>query len=389
VSIEDRGRTAGRATVVTFEASTDVGQDYAELVRRRRSQRRTRMAALAIVAVTVVVAVFSARGGLRAGPPPQPVQPPPTHGVGLTAPLIAPKSLLDVRTLGFRVEPVSGFDAAGLGAGWSIENDGQQVTLRWDEVRDQVDVTVLYQGQPAPLYLGEWGHVEDVTIHGASGHYVQQPWGLIASIGGDFNAAVEWEYAPDSWAWVSAFSDRGDPGPQRLRAALIEVAEAVAAGGVPVRVPVRMHPFTSSMPEVSTLSGMGVHRRSGGWEGRLEFGKLGITAGPATVPEVCDMYGGSETFTYQGHSGCVAGEGGTDQPPPGTAFNSVYAVALQVGDAVRVADVRGRGLGVPNASNTDWFAYHIKEWKQLLAGLTVAQLDDETTWVDVRAAAGM
>jgi len=36
----------------------------------------------------------------------------------------------------------------------------------------------------------------------------------------------------------------------------------------------------------------------------------------------------------------------------------------------------------------DSFAYHIKEWKQVLAGLTVAQLDDEATWVDVKAAMG-
>jgi hypothetical protein len=112
----------------------------------------------------------------------------------------------------------------------------------------------------------------------------------------------------------------------------------------------------------------------------LEFGKLEITAGPGAVPQACEMYGGGiETFTYQGHAGCLTGEGATDQPPPGTAFNYVNAIALQVGETVRAV--------TPNDSG-DWFSYHIKEWKQLLAGLTVAQLDNKATWVDVKAATG-
>jgi hypothetical protein len=346
--------------------------------------------ALAVVVVAAVVAIFSAQGALRAGPTPQPAQPSPTHGLGLTAPLIAPKSLLDVRTLGFHVEPVPGFDPEGLAAGWSIDNDGQTVTLRWDDVADKVDVTVLYQGQPSPLTLAAWGHVENIMIHGASGHYVELPGGPYSTIGGDFEAAVEWEYAPASWASVSARSDRRDPGPQRLRAALVEVAEAVAAGGDPVRLPLRLNAVPTSLMPVtgpggpggasSALRGVGVHKGRSGWEARLDFEMLGITAGAGTVPETCALYGGGiETFTYQGHAGCVNGEGASDQPPPGTAFNYVYAIALQTGGTVRQVVPRDTG---------DWFSYHIKEWKQVLAELTVVQLDDESTWVDVKAAVG-
>jgi hypothetical protein len=296
--------------------------------------------------------------------------------VGLTAPLIAPKSLLDVQTMGFHVGPVPGFDPEGPGAGWSIDSDSQTVTLRWDEVADKVDVKVRYQGRG--LSPAGWGDVRDVTIHGASGRYLELPGGPYGL--GGFDAAVVWEYAPNSWASVSARSDRDSPGSQRLRAALIEVAEAVAAGGDPVRLPLRMNALPASMPALPALTGVGVHHGRDGLEARLDFGTLAITAGTGTAPEACALsYGGMETFTHQGHPGCLNGEGASDQPPPGTAFNFVYAIALQVGDTVRVV--------LP--SNTgDWFAYHIKEWKQVLAELTVAQLDDESTWVDVKAAVG-
>jgi hypothetical protein len=380
VSLDERGRTAGRATLATFEALTNVDQDYEQLVHRRRSQRRTRTVAVAIVAVAAVVATFSARGALRADPTPQPAQPAPTHtALGLTAPLIAPESLLDVRTMGFHVEPVPDFDPEGPGAGWSIDRNGQTVTLRWGQVADEVQVRVLYQGEPPPLDADVSGHVADVHIHGAVGMYYERPGGRYP-IGGDFDAALAWEYAPGSWASVSAHSDRKDPGPQRLRTALTEVAEAVAAGGDPVRIPLQAHALPTSMPGLSELRGVGVHKGASGWEAGVDFEKIQITTVRGTVAEACDGYeGGTETFTYQGHAGCLTGEGATDQPPAGTAFNYVNAIALQIGDTVRTV--------VPQASG-DWFASHIKRWKQVLAGLKVAQLDDESTWVDLRAVLG-
>lgn len=75
--LDDRGRVAGQRTVTTYEASTDVGADYDELLHRRRSQRRNRAGALAAFAVVAVLAVLSVQAHLTTDPQPQPMQPAP------------------------------------------------------------------------------------------------------------------------------------------------------------------------------------------------------------------------------------------------------------------------------------------------------------------------
>ena len=265
-----------------------------DLGRGRRRVRRDRRLAVGAVAVGVasVVAVVSLSGGGPDGRT-EPLVPSPTRttsgatpdGLGLTAPLVAPKSLLDVRTFGFHVEPVPGFDPDGRQAGWAIDQEGQTRTFRWTEVADVATVNVRYQGASPATQDGSYSRPEEVNIHGTVGHYYDAPGGFYG-FGGSWAAYVTWEYAPDSWASVSAHSDRLDPGSDRLRSALVELAEAVRAGGEPVRVPVRTGAFPPSLPAASSLSRVGMAAVPGGWETALEFGSwratITRTGAPAT-----------------------------------------------------------------------------------------------------------
>lgn len=303
--------------------------------RRVRRQRRLVAGGVALVVAAVVAAVTLSTAGGSAEHT-QPIGPSPTRttsgpapdGLGLTAPLIAPKSLLGVRQFGFHVEPLAGFDPEGLQAGWSIDKEGQTVTLRWDEVADRAIVNVRYQGAAPGAPYGSYSHDEDVTIHGVVGHYFEEPGGLL-DVGGGFAAYVAWEYAPDSWAYVSAHSDRLDPGPDRLRSALVELAEAVRAGGDPVRVPVRTGAFPSSLPAASSLSRVGM-TTVGGWETTLEFGHWRVVV-----------------------------------PSGGPTTRSVEPIAIDGGPEYPIADLR-----------------------QALAHLTVAPQDDVSTWFDLKTALG-
>lgn len=361
-----------------------------DLRRGRRRVRRQRgvVAGGVVVAVASVVAVVSLVVGADSGERTQPTGPASSHsspdGLGLTTPLVAPTSLTDVRERGFHVEPLSGFYPHGMGAAWAIDGEGQTQSLRWAEVADAVTVTVRYQGAPPPTdtYLDTygWSHRENVTIHGRPGYYYEEPGGMYG-IGGAFAALVAWEYAPDSWAYVSAHSDRMDPGPARLRAALVEVAEAIRPGGEPVRVPMRARAFPSSLPPVSRPTG--VHLALG--TPAVDFGPhltltVRASTGPMCVPSPDG--GGVESFTYRGHSGCLSGYGATDQPPPGTSFNNLDAISLKIGDTIRTFTiVRNDYIDNGNAPE-----YPIADLKRALAGLTVAPLDDESTWFDLKAA---
>lgn len=145
--------------------------------------------------------------------------------------------------------------------------------------------------------LYNWDHREEVTIHGAVGHYYEEHnmYGI-----GAFRALVAWEYAPDSWAYVSTYSDRMDPGPERLRSTLIQVAQAVSPGAEPVRLPLRTDARPSSVPPLSKLARVSPTMGTG-WETAVDFGHLRFTVGPGTVPRACEgCDGGVETFTYRG-----------------------------------------------------------------------------------------
>ena len=82
MTIDERGRVAGRRTVATFEASTNVAQDYDRLVVRRRAQRRNRTFALAAAVVVAVFAVLFVQSNLAANSTPQPMEPVPGIDIG-------------------------------------------------------------------------------------------------------------------------------------------------------------------------------------------------------------------------------------------------------------------------------------------------------------------
>jgi hypothetical protein len=361
--------------------------------RRVRHHRGLAAGGVALAVASVVAAVSVATGG--SADHTQPVGPSSTHstsgpspdGIGLSAPLLAPKSVHDVHELGFHVEPLPGFDPEGLGGGWAIDDESQTVTLWWREVDDKVTVNVRYQGAWQPDDPSLWPHPQRVMIHGVAGYYYEWPEGMSSDIGGDFEASLAWEYAPDAWAYVSAQSDRGDPGSNRLRSALIEVAEAVRPGSQPVRVPVRTDPFPASLPSLSRLTHMGMTMASNdgvhtGWEANLTFGQLKLKVGPGTVPQACGGYdGGVERFVYRGRAGCLSGYGTPDQPSAGTTFSNLNAVVLQVGDTVRTFEIVPDDAG--NAPE-----YPVADLKRALADLTVAPLNDESTWFDLKTALG-
>jgi hypothetical protein len=292
---------------------------HEDLNRGRRQVRRNREllaggAALVIVSMVAAVSLFS-DGGSADGL--QPVEPPTTSTTSApdisdaTFPLVAPESILDVQELGFHVEPVSGFDPEGTGAGWSIDTQGQTVALLWEEVADDVVISVRYQGAtdlddpiPGPSGLealkvhgapgqgeyhqtahyspGSWPR-QDVEVHGVPAQYFEEPDGRYG-IQGTFAAFLVWEYAPDSWAYVSTRSDRGDPGSERLKSALVEVAEAVRPGGEPVLLPVRAGGFPT-MPTSVTLS-----RSSDGWNAEVHFSSMRLLVIPGTTALTCEPY---------------------------------------------------------------------------------------------------
>ena len=94
---------------------------------KQAHRRRTKAAAAVAVMVAAAAAVIAGSAvtvtGLdddRTAPPVE--QPDATKNPGLTRPLIAPESLLDVRELGFHVEPVDGVE---VGDSWGIDLDGR------------------------------------------------------------------------------------------------------------------------------------------------------------------------------------------------------------------------------------------------------------------------
>jgi hypothetical protein len=319
-----------------------------DLHRGRRRVRRNRrlLAAGVALAVVSVVAVASLFTGGRSADRPEPAGPP-----RLTTPLVAPTSLLDVRELGFHVEPGPGFEETD---DWGIERDHQWTAVAYGADDRGPDVAVYYQGiTPA---LPSTGTREAVTITGAPGTYIeeirQHEWG----------AHLAWEYAPNAWAVVS---ERGDSAPPPgLRSKLVTVAEAVRSGGKTLRVPIRVGTVPASLPPVATADTVNVQYFNGDWTWWLSFnGEIHLWSTSQTSMD-CQGSDGSpytQDFTYRGHTGClVDGE----------------RMGLRRGTANAFIDFVDATPKPP-----------IDDMKQVLADLTVAS-NDPATWFDLRTALG-
>src|SRR5262245_7988676 len=162
---------------------------------------------------------------------------PATTNPGLTTPLIAPDSLLDVRKLGFHVAPVHGVEVSDS---WGIDSDAQWTDVYVGDDAHWAVVKVYYQGRsPRPLT----GTSEDVTVNGLPGTYTED----VGS--GGWEARLIWRYAPDSWAEVGISAD-GAPPPD-LREQYLTVAEAVRSGGETLLLPVRFDSAPSSLPAIA------------------------------------------------------------------------------------------------------------------------------------------
>jgi hypothetical protein len=323
-----------------------------DLHRGRRRVRRNRGllaggVALAGISVVAAVSLFT---GERSADLPQPADRP-----GLSTPLVAPKSLLDIRELGFHVEPVPDVVVTGS---WGIDRDLQSTNVKvfGDDGGTDLQVVVYYQGRSPEL--PSTGTSEAVTVNGAAGTYVEE------SRPDDWAAHLAWEYAPDSWAVVFA---RGDSAPPSdLRSKLLTAAEAVRSGGETVRIPVRIGTVPASLPSVTTAHGVSVNYSDGTWMLWLSFNDdIHLWATSQTGVD-CEGFDGSpytENLTYRGHSGClVDGE----------------RIGLRLGTANAFFDY---GDADPSAKPST------KEMKQVLADLTVGTADP-ATWFDLRTALG-
>ena len=316
---------------------------------KQAHRRRTKAAAAVAVMVAAAAAVIAGSAvtvtGLdddRTAPPLE--QPEATKNPGLTRPLIAPESLLDVRELGFHVAPVGGIE---VDDSWGIDSDGQLTDVvvggRWAVVK------VLYQGRsPRPLT----GTSEDVTVNGLPGTYTE------AVSSGLFTARLSWRYAPDSWAEVGISGD-GEPPPD-LRQQYLTVAEAVRPGGKTLRVPVRFGSAPASLPSIAKAHRVDVRGNEGDWTMHVWVDDVMVSATSAVAPGEC------LEFTYRGHRGCVrpSDGGGTE-------------VGLHLGD-VDLTYEFGPSSELP-----------LEDIKRLLAGVTAPSTpSDPTTWFDLKTALG-
>jgi hypothetical protein len=333
-----------------------------DLRRGRRRVRRNRGlvaggVALGVVSVVAGAVLFTGDGSSDR---PQPAGPPATSTTsgpglddsGLTAPMIAPKSLLDVRELGFRVEP--GPDVVVTDS-WGIDHDGQSTNVKvfGDGVTD-LFVAVYYQGRSPDL--PSMGTSEAITVHGVAGTYAEE-----TRVDEDFWVGrLTWEYAPNSWALVSG-RGTGTP-PSDLRDKVVTAAEAVRSGGPTMRVPVRFGTVPASLPSVATAHDVSVSFDHGEWLWWLSVDDISVWATSRVGGECLGSEGQPQTdeFTYRGFPGCdVAGE----------------RIGLHLGNADVFFDY-GPSPELPK-----------EDMKRMLSELTVAS-DDPTTWFDLKTALG-
>jgi hypothetical protein len=323
-----------------------------DLQRGRRRVRRNRSllaggVALAAVAVAAVVTQLASQ--------PSADRPQPADLPGLSTPLVAPRSLLDVRELGFHVEP--GPDLVSTGS-WAIGRDRQMMDIKVFGAggATYVQVAVYYElRSPA---LPETGTSEALTVNGAGAVYTER-------IRPDNWAAhLAWEYAPHSWAAVYARGELAPP--SDLRSKLLTAAEAVRPGGESVRIPVRVGTLPASLPPVTNAVGVSVSYHDGTWMYWLDFNDdIHLWAVSRTDMD-CEGADGSpytESFTYRGLSGClVDGE----------------RIGLRRGSANVFMDY---GAADPGAKPST------SDMKHVLADLTVAS-EDPATWFDLATALG-
>jgi hypothetical protein len=274
---------------------------------------------------------------------------PAARNPGLTTPLIAPQSLLDVRKLGFHVAPVHGIVVSDS---WGIDSDGQ----RTDAVVGgrMAGVEVLYQGKSlSPMT----GRSKDVTVNGLPGTYTE------SVVSGGFVARLSWEYAPDSWAYVGAGYD-GEPPPD-LWQKYLTLAEAVRPGGRTLLLPVRFGAVPGSLPSLAEAHGVDVSWSDGDWTMWVTVDDVSVSATSAVDRSGClgpDDEPQTGEFTYRGHRGCVvAGK----------------RIGLHLDDADVFFDY-GHSPELP-----------MKDMKTLLGDMTIAKTRfDYSTWFDLRTALG-
>ncbi len=323
-----------------------------DLRRGRRRVRRHRGllaggVALALVSVVAAGSMFTSR---RSADLPQLA-----HSPALTTPLVAPQSSLDVSELGFHIESAPDLVVTG---DWAIDRDGQSAGVKvfgGDSNGMELQVEVYYEGRP--LKLHRTGTREPVTVNGIPGTYEE-----IAQ-GGGHAAILAWEYAPDSWAAVSAgWIDRVLP--SDLRSKMLTAAEAVRPGGEALRVPVRVGTLPASLPSLEAAQDVRVAFWDGDWQWWLSLDDAIQIHATAETGSVCEADDGSyhkASFTYREHSGClVNGE----------------RIGLSLDEAQVFIDFVDADPKPP-----------INDLKQVLADLGIAS-DDPSTWFGLRTALG-
>jgi hypothetical protein len=323
--------------------------DLVALERRavRRGRRRVVLVAAAAALIAGSAVTVTGLGDDRTTAPVE--QPETTKTPALTRPLIAPESLLDVRELGFHVEPVDGIE---VGDSWGIDSDAQWTDVFVGEDARWAVVKVYYQGRPHKPLTGK---SEDVTVNGLPGTYTE----AVQSDG--YTALLSWRYAPDSWAYVGASYD-GEPPPD-LRQKYLTIAEAVRPGGKTLLLPVRFGSAPASLPAIANAHRVDFLKDEGesGWTMYLRVDDdVMVSATTAVAPDEC------LEFTYRGHRGCV-------RPSDGGGRE----VGLHLGDVDLTYELDpGRELPV-------------EDMKRLLAGTTVSSTPyDPTTWFDLKTALG-
>jgi hypothetical protein len=326
-----------------------------DLHRGRRRVRRNRgllAGGVALATVSMIAAVWLFDGGRSADDVPQPA-----HPSGLTTPLVAPQSPLDVSELGFHIESAPDLVATD---DWAIDRDRQSAgvqILGGDSVGMELQVEVYYEGRP--LKLPRTGTREPVTVNGVPGTYIEE----IAQGGGGHAAILAWEYAPDSWATVSAGWIESVL-PSDLRSKMLTAAEAVRPGGEALRVPVRVGTMPASLPSLKAAQDVSVAFWDGNWQWWLSLDDAIHIHATAETGSDCEGDDGSlhpASFTYRGHSGClVDGE----------------RIGLSLDDAQVFIDFVDAEPKPP-----------IDDLKQVLADLTVGSTD-QATWFDLQTGLG-
>ena len=335
-------------------AAATSGPSTPQRSRVRRSRRwlpplAAAAAVLALVVGTDAVVTSLRDDGAR----------PAAKNPGLTTPLIAPTSLLDVREFAFHLAPAPGFEMID---NWGLGRDRQATTVRLDGGVN-LWVYVYYEGAAPTMLPGP----EAVSVNGLAGRYSEEMHSGDGKVPDFWAASLIWEYAPNSWAEVSGQGDAAAPAD--LRDKILTVAEAVRPGGKAARLPFRVGDWPASLPSLATTSGVSLRPLDEGVV--VSFGDLSLSVKTGQVDSYCvdnngDNPAGTKEFTYRGHRGCI----------PIESSGAVETVYLYVGDTIRSIDIGGQKV-VP-----------LEDVKRVLAEITMAPSDEPATWFDLKTALG-